>query len=205
MQHHIVTVTWADYLRHMGGLMQHKHSPLHPVEVGLYLAAQQAAADGVQTLVLGNGADSTFGGLDKLLSRDWTPAEFVARYTFVDPQQTLRAPADLWPVFAPYAHGEVFDTSASSRPSTVRVSFRRSTTPLGRGAAAPLSPTSACNLTARSTSPHIRQGESKYLLRSVFAQLYPALPQPRQNCLRPPHGCLAGRFATHAATSFGPT
>ena len=39
---------------------------------------------------MGNGADSTFGGMDKLLSRDWDYEAFVQRYTFIDPAAVLK-------------------------------------------------------------------------------------------------------------------
>jgi hypothetical protein len=178
LQHHIVTVTWADYQRHMDGLMQHKGSPLHPVEVGLYLAACQAAADGVQTLVLGNGADSTFGGLDKLLSRDWTPAEFVARYTFLDPQRALRDPADLWPAFAPYAHGDHFDTADFLKTVHGQGVIQAFNNAIGAGGCRTAEPYERLCLDRPLDLARIRQGESKYLLRAVFAQLHPTLTLP---------------------------
>ena len=89
---HIVDVAWSDYLERMPGLFHTKKSPLHPVEVGLFMAASQAACDGVRDLVVGNGADSTFGGLDKLLSRDWTFDAFMKRYTFIEPHLVVREP-----------------------------------------------------------------------------------------------------------------
>jgi len=178
LMHHIVTVTWADYQAHMDDLMRHKRSPLHPVEVGLFLAARQAAADGVRTLVLGNGADSTFGGLDKLLARDWTPAEFVARYTFLDPRRALRQPADLWPTFAPYAHGEVFDTSGFLKTVHGQGVIQAFDNAIGAGGCRTAEPYERLSLDRPLDLDRIRRGESKYLLRAVFAQLYPTRPQP---------------------------
>ncbi|HTU57668.1 MAG TPA: asparagine synthase-related protein, partial [Polyangiales bacterium] len=109
LQHRVVEVTWQDYLQHTAGLMRHKRAPLHAIEVALHKAALVARADGVDTLIVGNGADSNFGGMDKLLSRDWSFDAFVARYTFVDPARVLTAPRSVRSVFAPYRHGELAD------------------------------------------------------------------------------------------------
>ena len=178
LRHHSVTVTWADYQAHMDQLMQHKCSPLHPVEVGLYLAARQAAADGVETLVLGNGADSTFGGLDKLLARDWRPAEFVARYTFLNPHLALRESADIWPAFAPYARGEVFDTAGFLKTVHGQGVIQAFDNAIGAGGCRTAEPYERLYLDEPLDLARIRRGESKYLLRAVFAYLYPALNQP---------------------------
>lgn len=72
--------------------MKHKKAPLHPVEVGLYKAAVASQQDGINVLASGTGADTMFGGLDKLLSKDWTFDEFVKRYTFLDPIRALKRP-----------------------------------------------------------------------------------------------------------------
>ena len=64
-----------------------------------------------QDLDLGNGADSTFGGLDKLLSRDWSAEAFIKRYTFVDPRGLLCEPGDSDLAFAPWRARDEFDTA----------------------------------------------------------------------------------------------
>ena len=117
ISHRIVRVGWQDYLDNMDHLMQVKKAPLHPSEIGLYLAARTARADGVETLFVGNGADSTFGGMDKLLGRDWTFDEFVARYTFVPPSSVLMNPRSMLKVFEPYRVGNGVDVCDFSRPS----------------------------------------------------------------------------------------
>lgn len=89
--------------------MRHKRAPLHAIEVALHKAAVIAHADGVDTIIVGNGADSNFGGMDKLLSRDWSFDAFVARYTFVDPARVLTDPRSMRSVFAPYELDEVRD------------------------------------------------------------------------------------------------
>jgi hypothetical protein len=148
------------------------------VEVGLYLAARRAVADGISTLIIGNGADSTFGGLDKLLSRDWTPEQFVARYTFLDPRCALRAAADLWAVFAPYAHGDRFDTAGFLKVVHGTGIIQAFDNALQAGGCRTVEPYERLCLDRPLDLARIRGGESKYLLRSVFARLYPGLELP---------------------------
>jgi len=87
---HIVTVSWADYEAHIDSLMAVKRSPCPPCEVSLYAACLQAKRDGVRVMFTGWGADTHFGGMDKLMSRDWTLEEFIARYSYLDPRRVLR-------------------------------------------------------------------------------------------------------------------
>lgn len=90
LDHETIYVTWEDYLKYMDLLMLAKRSPLHPVEVGLYIAAQKAAEDGCEVAIVGNGADSTFGGMNKLMGKEWTIPNFIKRYTFVEPKSVLK-------------------------------------------------------------------------------------------------------------------
>jgi asparagine synthetase B (glutamine-hydrolysing) len=178
LAHHVVDVTWADFEATMDGLMRRKRSPLHAVEVGLYLAARRALADGVQTLVLGNGADSTFGGLDKLLSRDWPNEAFIARYTFLDPRCVLRQPIDLRAVYAPYCRDEFFDVVPFLKVVHGTGIIQAFDNALGAAGCQAFEPYERLCLDAPLDLARIRRGESKYLLREVFAQLYPGLEIP---------------------------
>jgi hypothetical protein len=178
LRHHVVEVTWQDYARYTDMLMRHKRAPLHAIEVALHKAAQTARADGVQTLVVGNGADSNFGGMDKLLSRDWSFDAFVERYTFVDPALVLAAPRSLRPVFEPYRRGEGFDVvrflSEVHGPGIVQA-FDNA---LLSASCTVLAPYETLRLAGPLDLARIRRGEPKYLLTELFERLYPALPAP---------------------------
>jgi hypothetical protein len=172
LAHQVVEVHWQDYLLYTDSLMQHKRAPLHAIEVALHKAARTAYADGVRKLVVGNGADSNFGGMDKLLSRDWTFDAFVARYTFVEPARVLREPRSLLPVFAPFQRGELADVVGFLRevhgPGIVQA-FDNAIRCAGCDIVAPYE-------TLRLSTPldlaRIRSGEPKYLLAELFRSLY---------------------------------
>ena len=59
----------------------------------------QAKADGVTHLIVGESSDLIFGGMDKLLAKDWTMEEFEKRYTFLDPTLVLKEPVSMHYLF----------------------------------------------------------------------------------------------------------
>lgn len=103
LDHHIVNVEWKDYEQYLNFLMIKKNSPLHPVEVALHKASIMAKSHGLSRLIIGNGADSTFGGMDKLLSSNWALDKFAERYTFLDPNKILNSPISMKYVFEKYS------------------------------------------------------------------------------------------------------
>ena len=175
LRHSIVQVTWEDYLESMDILMLNKKSPLHPVEVGLFKAASTAAADGVRTLIVGNGADSTFGGMDKLLSRDWTFDEFDKRYTFVKPATVLKEPVPISSVYEEYRIDGGVDICKFLKVVHGRGIIQAFNNAISSAGCAIIEPYEYLFLDAPLDIARIRKGESKYLLRSIFQQLYPGL------------------------------
>lgn len=178
LQHQVVELTWPDYQRHSGFLMRHKRAPLHAIEVALHKAALTARSQGVETLVVGNGADSNFGGMDKLLSRDWPFDAFVERYTFVEPSSVLAEPRSLRAVFEPYRNGELADVAGFLReihgPGIVQA-FENAISSAGCRVVAPYE---ALALSVPLDLQRIRAGEPKYLLAELFRSLYANQPAP---------------------------
>jgi len=180
LKHHVVQVEWDDYLNHMDTLMLNKKSPLHPVEVGLFKAACKAAEDGIDTLIIGNGADSTFGGMDKLLSKDWRFDDFVKRYTFVDPSLILKEPVSLLPVYEKYRDGDRFDVNKFLKFTHGLGIIQAFDNALSSAGVKSIEPYEKLVLDAPLDLARIRKGESKYLLRDIFRQLYPGLAVPEK-------------------------
>lgn len=180
LAHRVVEVTWQDYLTYVGPLMQHKRAPLHAIEVALHVAARRAAADGVDTLIVGNGADSTFGGLDKLLSRDWSFDAFVERYTFVEPARVLRDPRSMRPLFEPYRRGDGIDVIGFLKHvhgAGIVQAFQNAIEAAGCRVC---SPYEDLTLAAALDVARIRRGEPKYLLVELFATLFEGMPAPEK-------------------------
>ena len=189
LQHHVVAVAWDDYLESMDYLMRHKYSPLHAVEVGLYQAARAAANDGIETLMVGNGADSTFGGLNQLLSRDWTLDEFIQRYTFIDPARVLNKPAPMKSIFTKFAGAHNFDVVNFLKEIHGRGIIQAFDNAISAADCAGLAPYELLTLDAPLDLARIRHGEPKYLLRAVFEQLYPGFPVAQKIAFARPMDC----------------
>ena len=175
LEHHVVDVGWADYLAYSDLLMRHKKSPLHAVEVGLYKAASLAKSHGVSRLVLGNGADSTFGGLDKLLSRDWSFDDFVKRYTFIDPVAAAAQPMPVLDIYQPYRKGDGIDVIGFLKTVHGLGVVQAFDNAMACAGCDTLEPYEELYLNAELDLARIRAGESKYLVREVFRKLYPDL------------------------------
>ncbi|GMW01166.1 MAG: hypothetical protein AMXMBFR84_23030 [Candidatus Hydrogenedentota bacterium] len=173
--HKVVDVTWQDHLDSMDILMERKNAPLHAIEVALYKAARQAASDGVKTLIVGNGADSTFGGMDKLLSKDWSFDEFVKRYTFIQPEAALRDPVPIIDVYEPYRTPEGINYIAFLKRVHGIGIIQTFENAIHAAGCRVIAPYEGMALDEPLDLSRIRRGEPKYLLQAVFSKLYPVL------------------------------
>lgn len=99
---HYVDIDWNTVTENLQPVMKAKGAPVHSIEPQLYQAALQAKRDGIERLIIGNGADYIFGGMDQLLSEDWAFDDFVERYMFTKPQDVLKEPADVSYLFEQY-------------------------------------------------------------------------------------------------------
>ena len=180
LDHNIVTVTWEDHISDMKFLMENKKAPLHAIEVGLYRASVLAKKQGINKLIVGNGADSTFGGMDKLLAKDWKYHEFINRYTFVDPKEVLIDHTSFNDIYLEYkindsinvqkflktVHGigiiQTFENAIRSANCEIIAPFEKMEYPYDLDI------------------ERIRGGESKYILRSVFKRIFPDLDIPEK-------------------------
>lgn len=178
LAHHVIDIAWKDYEECVDLLMKHKKAPLHPVEVGLYQTGRRAKADGINKLILGNGADSTFGGLDKLLSRDWTFGEFVKRYTFVDPTPVIKRPVSMIDIYGDYRIGEGIDVIAFLKVVHGLGVVQAFENAIHAAGCSILAPYEDLVLDAPLDIKRIRNGQSKYIVREVFSRLYPDVGQP---------------------------
>jgi hypothetical protein len=175
----IVEVYWEDYLRYSEELMENRKSPLHQIECAVYKAALTAKKDGIEALLMGNGADYLFGGLDKLLSRDWSFDGLVERYTIVKPEQVLVNPVSIVPVYERFRTGpdsiNFFGFLEDVHGLASIPSFEN---PLSLAGIKALEPYESMKLSVPLDIARIRAGESKYLIRELFSLRYPDIPQP---------------------------
>ena len=109
MRLHYVDIDWNTVTDNLQEVMLSKGGPVHSIEPQICQGAKQAKADGVELIIIGDASDYIFGGMDKLLSRDWTFDDFYHRYIYVDPFEVLKDPKDVKYLFERYRKGEGID------------------------------------------------------------------------------------------------
>ena len=203
---HVVEVSWDDYLKSGPALMKKRKSPLHQIEGAVYKAAKTAKADGINKLLMGNGSDYLFGGLTGLLSKDWSFDELVERYTIVKPEQALVNPTSIVPIYEQFRTGsnsiDFFGFLEDIHGIASIPSFEN---PLSLAGIQSLEPYEAMHLSVPLDIARIRKGDSKYLIRELFARKYPHIippekipfKRPMDQWLEPWNGPVRPEFLKH--------
>ena len=182
----LIDITFDDYKTFTPIVMEQKCGPVHSIEPQIYKAAKQAQADGVELMIIGDGADYVFGGMDQLLGKDWKYDEFVKRYIAIDPKLVLTNPVDVYEPFEKYRVGEdgidflgfMDDLCTNESYSSYFNAFTASGLPY-------FDPYENLIMAEPKDLQRIRNGESKYLIRDLYRMKYPErevptkIPMPR--------------------------
>ena len=102
LEHVIVDVEWDDYEKAIDELALFQGSPIISNEPQAYKIVKQAKKEGVECFVHGDCADIVFGGMSKMLSKDWTIEEWIDRSIYVRPEQVLSNPRDIYNAYDKY-------------------------------------------------------------------------------------------------------
>lgn len=177
---HYVDVNWQRIEEPLIAVMKNKCAPVHSIEPQIYLAAKQAQSDDVEVMIIGESSDLIFGGMDKLLAKDWEFDEFVKRYTFLNPFEVLENPVDVNYLFERYRKGnkidfltfmdEIFSVESSS-------SYMNAFEAVGMSY---FDPYANLEMGEPLDLTRIRKGESKYLIRELFKMKFPNVPVPEK-------------------------
>ena len=177
---HYVDIDWNTVQNCLEPVMRSKYAPVHSIEPQLYQAALQAKADGVTRLIVGESSDLIFGGMDQLLSRDWSVEDFAKRYTFLDPALVLKQPEDMSYLYERYRQGEKIDflqfmDDVFSRESSSSYynAFKTADMPY-------TDPYALLRMADPLDLNRVRNGESKYLIRELMQIKYPEIPVPNK-------------------------
>ena len=185
LKHHLVDISFDDYKTITPIVMKTKCAPVHSIEPQIYKAAQMAIADGVDLIIVGESSDLIFGGMDKLLAKDWRFDEFVKRYTFLEPELVLTNPVSQLALFEQYRQGEYIDFM---RFMDEVFSVESSSSYLNAFDTANLpyyDPYARLIMRDELDLNRVRNGEPKYLIRNLYAMKYPEnqipdkIPMPR--------------------------
>ena len=175
---HYVDINWQKIEPCIDPVLKNKCAPVHSIEPQLLVAAEQAKADGVEMLIVGESSDLIFGGMDKLLAQDWSFDDFAKRYTFTEPADVLENPVDVSYLFERYRQGDkinflqfmddVFSIESSSSYlnafETAGINY--------------FDPYANLEMSEPLDLHRVRNGEPKYLIRDLFAKKYPDFPVP---------------------------
>lgn len=176
---HYVDIDWNTVDQFVDKVMEHKGAPVHSIEPQLYAAALQAKKDGITMLVIGDAADYVFGGMDGLLSQNWSYDQYVKRSIYVNPADVLKEPYDMNYLFERYRIGKssidylrfydeiVTDESYASYENafeTAEIDF--------------IDPYELLKMAKPLDLGRIRNGDTKYLIRDLFRMKYPETAVP---------------------------
>lgn len=186
LKQEMIDISFDDYKMYTPIVMKEKCGPVHSIEPQIYKAAKRAQTDGIELMIIGDGADYVFGGMDKLLSKDWKFDDFVARYISLDPALVLSHPVDVYEPFEKYRIGEdgidflgfMDDLCTNESYSSYMNAFMASGMPY-------FDPYENLIMAEQKDLKRIRNGESKYLIRDLYKMKYPErevptkIPMPR--------------------------
>ena len=176
---HYVDIDWDTVDLYVDRVMAHKGAPVHSIEPQLYAAAMQAKNDGITMIVIGDAADYVFGGMDGLLSQNWSYDQYVKRTVYIDPAEVLCDPLSMDYLFERYRLGKnsidylgfyddvVMDESYASYENafeTAGVDY--------------IDPYELLKMAKPLDLGRIRNGDSKYLIRDLFRMKYPETAVP---------------------------
>ena len=179
LQHHFIEVTMDDFKQFTPIVMRYKYAPVHSIEAQIYKAALQAKADGVQLMIVGESADLIFGGMDKLISPEWTFDGFAKRYTFLDPKLVLTNPVDQSELYERYRTGETtIDFMRFMDEVFAVVSSGSYLNAFGAAWLPYYDPYASLVMSEPLDMHRVRNGEPKYLVRGLYAMKYPELEIP---------------------------
>lgn len=178
---HYVDISWETVERYLDAVMTAKAAPVHSIEPQIMQAALQAKRDGVDMMIVGESSDLVFGGMDGLLSQDWTFDGFVNRYIFTMPEDVLVEPVDMRYLFERYRlpngmidflkfMDDVFSVESSGSYFNA----------FGAAKMPYYDPYAHLIMDTPLDLYRVRHGEPKYLIRELMARKYPDIPVPNK-------------------------
>ena len=177
----IIEMNWADFEQLTPEILKKDGVPFHSIEVQLLKAAKHAKRQGIERFIIGESADLVYGGMDKLIGKDWEFDEFYHRYNFVEPSVALKNPISVKDVYEQYRlpnnkidfmrfMDEVFAIESST-------SYMHAFDIAGMQY---LDPYSFTKMALPLDLHRVRNGEPKYMIRELFAKKYPHIPVPNK-------------------------
>lgn len=182
---HYVDIDWNTVKDYLHAVMISKGGPVHSIEPQIYQGALQAKVDGIDLIIIGDASDYIFGGMNKLLSKDWTFDAFVKRYIYVDPFDVLNDPVSIQYVFERYRNENGINFVEILEKLATQESYGSYDNAFMAAGMKYFDPYEKLKMADSLDLNRIRNGESKYLIRELFKMRYPdtsvpeKIPMPR--------------------------
>ncbi len=177
---HYVDISWDTVVSYLEPVMRAKCVPVHSIEPQILQAALQAKKDGIEIMFVGDGSDYIFGGMDGLLSKDWTFDEFVNRYIFTKPEYVLNEPENMNYLFERYRVGYNIDFMKFMEDISTMESFGSYMNAFSVAGMPYYDPYAKLKMADKLDLYRVRHGESKYLIRELMHKKYPDIPVPNK-------------------------
>lgn len=178
LDHEIVDIYWDDIVAATDLCMQHKRSPIHSIETQIYIAAKKAVSTGKSKFIFGENADIIYGGMDGLLAKDWLYSAFIDRYTYVMPYRALKNPfmsLEPYKEFEVDGHIDGYHFINKYFRQEALGTYTNACQTAGIEFVGPYSQTFMdCSIDYK----RIRSGDTKYIIRELFRELYPSVELP---------------------------
>lgn len=182
--HHAVDIDWSIVEKNIDKLMLAKGAPVHSIEPQIMEGALQAQKDGCEMMVAADGSDLVFGGMDRMLSKDWDFDEWKNFYTFLDPFKVLKEPESMDYLYERYRLSDnkidylkfiddVFAHESSGSYCNAFITAGMKYTPF-------FDPSGMVKMGDPLDLNRVRNGESKYLIRELFHMCYPEFEIPEK-------------------------
>lgn len=176
---HYVDISWDTVEKYLTPVMQAKCAPVHSIEPQILQAALQAKEDGVEVMFTGASSDLIFGGMDGLLSKDWTFEEFIHRYTFTNPEEVLREAESMRYIYEQYRKdGDKIDFQAFLAEVSLKELMSSYINAFGVAEMPYYDPYARLKMADKLDLYRVRHGEPKYLIRELMAKKYPEIAVP---------------------------
>lgn len=177
---HYVDIDWNTVKEYLPIVLKHRNAPVHSIEPQLYQAAIQAKADGVTRMIVGESSDLIFGGMDQLLSKDWTVEEFAQRYTFLNPNKVLKDAVDISYLYERFRKGDKIDLLSFMDNVFSTESSSSYYSAFGAAELPYTDPYALLRMAEPLDLHRVRNGEPKYLIRELMQMKYPEIPVPNK-------------------------
>ncbi|WP_300809556.1 asparagine synthase-related protein [uncultured Acetatifactor sp.] len=177
---HYVDIDWNTVADNLKPIMMTKGGPVHSIEPQICQGAKQAMEDGIDLMIIGDGSDYVFGGMDQLLSQDWTFDAFMKRYSYVDPFEVLKEPVSVQYLFERYRQGTHIDFVKFMDIVATEESYGSYSNAFLTAGLDYFDPYEKLKMAEPLDLKRIRNGQSKYLIRELFTIQYPDMPIPNK-------------------------